>query len=75
LAKINKKTGPVVAVKLVNQNDQMLVVTSKNAHVIKLPLRNIPVLGRNTQGVILMRFATANDSAASITTLKKGAGK
>ena len=75
LAKINQKTGLVAAVRLVNQDDQMLVVTSKKAHIIKLPLRNIPVLGRNTQGVILMRFATADDSAVSITTLKKSAGK
>ncbi|PIS15115.1 DNA gyrase subunit A [Candidatus Shapirobacteria bacterium CG09_land_8_20_14_0_10_38_17] len=71
LAKINPKTGPVVAAKLVNQNNKMLIITSKKAHIIKLPLRNIPVLGRNTQGVILMRFATTNDSVTSITALQK----
>lgn len=33
--------------------------------------KNIPELGRATQGVILMRFADRDDSVASVTTLEK----
>ena len=39
--------------------------------VIKLPLRNIPELGRATQGVILMRFAEKSDSVAATAVLEK----
>jgi len=65
------KTGPVISVKMINQNDETAIITSQNAQVIKLPIKNIPVLGRNTQGVILMRFKKSTDRVASLTTLKK----
>jgi len=39
--------------------------------VIKLPLKNIPQMGRATQGVILMRFARKSDSVAAVATLEK----
>lgn len=71
IANINKKTGPVAAVKMINQNDETAIITSQRAQVIKLPIKNIPSLGRNTQGVILMRFKKATDHVASLTTLKK----
>ncbi|MDD5073795.1 MAG: DNA gyrase subunit A [Candidatus Shapirobacteria bacterium] len=71
IANINKKTGPVAAVKMINQNDETAIITSQKAQVIKLPTKNIPKLGRNTQGVILMRFKKAADYVASLTTLKK----
>jgi DNA gyrase/topoisomerase IV subunit A len=43
---------------------------AKQAQVIKLPLKNIKVLGRSTQGVILMRPATG-DVVTSVTTLQE----
>jgi len=48
-----------------------MVITSKHGQVIKLPAKNIPQLGRATQGVILMRFAKKDDSVAAVTTLTK----
>jgi len=36
-----------------------------------LPLKNIPQLGRATQGVILMRFANKGDSVAAAAVLEK----
>jgi len=45
------------------------VITTKAAQVIKLPLKNIKVLGRSTQGVILMRPAKG-DVVTSVTTLQ-----
>jgi len=71
IAKVTEKTGLVCAVRLVTQKDETVIITSQKAHVIKLPIRNIPLLGRNTQGVILMRFTDPQDKVASITTLKK----
>jgi len=38
----------------------------------KLPLKNIPELGRATQGVILMRFADKGDNVAAAAVLEKG---
>jgi len=69
-AKISEKTGKIVCSQLVNQNISKVILTSKNAHVIKLPLKNIPRLGRATQGVILMRFAKgSDDTIAAVTCL------
>ncbi len=59
---------------MVDQKVELVVITSKSGQVIKLPLRNIPQMGRATQGVILMRFAKKADRAAAVTTLSKNAG-
>ncbi len=70
-ANVTKKTGKIVASRLVTQKDKQVILTSKKAQVIKLPLKNIPRLGRSTQGVILMRFSKKDDSVAALTCLKK----
>jgi DNA gyrase/topoisomerase IV subunit A len=46
------------------------MLITKKAQMIKLPLKNIKQLGRNTQGIILMRFAKAGDYVAAMTCLK-----
>ena len=74
-AKINDKTGKVVAAKLVDQTTDQILITSKKAQVIKLPFKNIKRIGRDTQGVILMRFAKAGDLVAAVTTTDKGNGE
>jgi len=71
VANVNAKTGKVVAALFVNQDIDQIVITSKTGQVIKLPLKNIPRIGRATQGVILMRFTDKNDSVAAVTFLKK----
>jgi len=70
-ANVTKKTGKIVASQLVNQKVQQIILTSKKAQVIKLPLKNIPRLGRDTQGVILMRFSKPDDQVAAVTCLEK----
>ncbi|HAU65537.1 TPA: hypothetical protein DCW32_03275 [Candidatus Woesebacteria bacterium] len=57
---------------MVTQNIDQVVITSRMGQVIKLPLKNIPQLGRATQGVILMRFADKADSVAAAAVLEKG---
>jgi DNA gyrase subunit A len=71
IAEITPKTGKIACAKLVNEETDQIVLTSKFAQVIKLPLKNIPRLGRATQGVILMRFSNPEDSIAAVTCLEK----
>lgn len=71
VAEVTPKTGKVACAKMVSEEIDQVVITSRLAQIIKLPLRNIPKLGRPTQGVILMRFSTANDTVAGVTCLEK----
>lgn len=72
-AAVNSKTGPLACAVMVNQKIELIVITSKSGQIIKLPLKNVPQMGRATQGVILMRFAKKNDRVAAVTTLSKNA--
>lgn len=65
------KTGDLRAAMMVTEKIDQLVITSKAGQVIKLPIRNIPQLGRATQGVILMRFTDKTDSVAAAACLEK----
>lgn len=68
-AKVTDKTGSVMAGFTVNakleQND--IIVISQKGQVIRLPLKTVSVLGRDTQGVRIMRFSEKNDKVASVT--------
>jgi DNA gyrase subunit A len=70
-AVVNEKTGPLAAEALVNHKTKQIIVTSTNGQVIKLPLKNIPQMGRATQGVIIMRFAKKGDKVAAVAALGK----
>jgi DNA gyrase subunit A len=70
-AVVNPKTGNLTCAVMVNQTADQLVLTSKAGQVIKLPIKNIPQLGRATQGVILMRFTNKGDSVAAAAVLEK----
>lgn len=70
-AVVNDKTGPLTTAIMVTEEISQIVITSKFAQVIKLPLKNIPLMGRSTQGVILMRFAGKDDHIAAVTALDK----
>ncbi len=69
VAELSERTGDIAAVRMVTEDDEQVVITTKQAQVIKLPLKNIKVLGRSTQGVILMRPASG-DVVTSVTTLQ-----
>jgi len=71
VANVTLKTGKIVGAKLVNQEIQNVIFTSKQGQIIKLPLKNIPTISRDTQGVILMRFTKQNDSVAAMACLEK----
>ena len=75
VANITVKTGQVACANVVNEKDEQAILTSRQAQIIKLPVRNIPVLSRATQGVILMRFrkdkSKTIDKISAMTCLKK----
>jgi DNA gyrase subunit A len=64
ILKLTKKTGKLAAVAPVDDSIKQVILTSKAAKTIKLPLKNIPRLGRNTQGVILIRMKEGDQIAA-----------
>ena len=70
-AHLAEKTGDIVTCRLIDQNIKQVMLTSSKAQVIKLPIKNIPRLGRDTQGVIFMRFNKPNDKIAAVTCLEK----
>ena len=55
-AVVNDKTGELIGVKRLLNDDQELILISKNGQTIRLGLDNIPALGRATQGVRIMRL-------------------
>jgi DNA gyrase subunit A len=69
VATITDKTGDLATEAMVGQNSDQIVITSKFGQIIKLPAKNVPQMGRSTQGVILMRFASEGDGVAAATVL------
>jgi DNA gyrase subunit A len=69
-ASLTSKTGLIVTCISLDESIDQVVLTSRTAQIIKLPLKNIPQLGRDTQGVILMRL-NKSDAVAAVTCLEK----
>jgi DNA gyrase subunit A len=56
-AVVNSKTGKLVGVKtLTGEDDQEVIIVSSQGQTIRLGLKDIPELGRATQGVRIMRM-------------------
>jgi DNA gyrase subunit A len=56
-AVVNTKTGELIGVKTLNGDDsQEVIIVSSQGQTIRLGLKNIPELGRATQGVRIMRL-------------------
>ncbi|MFH1171605.1 MAG: DNA gyrase subunit A [bacterium] len=68
-ARVTPKTGNVIAAFIVNAKleQEDLVCISDKGQVIRLPLKSVSVLGRDTQGVRIMRFKEEKDELASVT--------
>jgi DNA gyrase subunit A len=67
IAKLTDKTGNITAAGIVTPEVDQIMITTKRAQMIKLPLKNIKQLGRNTQGIILIRFNKDGDCVADMT--------
>jgi DNA gyrase subunit A len=69
-AVVNKKTGPLIGVKALTGDDQEVIIISTAGQTIRLGLKDIPALGRATQGVRIMRL-NDGDSVASLALVEK----
>jgi DNA gyrase subunit A len=67
--KVVEKTGEVVAARIVYPSDELMLVSNKGI-VIRTTVESIPVQGRDTQGVAVMRVEPG-DAVASIGCLSK----
>ncbi|MDE1874494.1 MAG: DNA gyrase subunit A, partial [Patescibacteria group bacterium] len=65
---VTDKTGQVIAAKVVTDEDSELVAMSKKSQVVRIDIKEIPVLGRSTQGVRVMKLREG-DSLASVVCL------
>ena len=52
--KVTPKTGNIVGIKITTDDDDIMMITDKGT-VIRIKASDVSVLGRNTQGVTLMR--------------------
>ncbi len=67
-AKVTSKTGAVIDSKIIYEDESEIIAVSKMGQVIRTKLDEIPSLGRQTQGVRIMKLRTG-DSLASLTFL------
>lgn len=67
--KLTDKTGYLVGIKQVTDNDDLIIV-NKSGITIRILLSELRVMGRNTQGVKLIRLSET-DEIASITKITK----
>jgi DNA gyrase subunit A len=66
--KITSKTGEVIAARVVGEGDAELIAISKHGQVIRTRIAEISTLGRQTQGVRIMKLRE-RDGLASLTFL------
>ncbi len=64
-SKVTSKTGPVIASQVVTEEDGEVLAISKKSQVVRVDIKEIPILGRQTQGVRIMKLREG-DSIASL---------
>lgn len=67
-AKITDKTGLLMIAKVINPESEEIIAISQKGQVIRTALAQVPILGRQTQGVRIMKLKSG-DSIASLTCL------
>ena len=67
--KVTEKTGPLVALKEVLPDDELMMIT-KHGVIIRVPVDGIRVIGRNTQGVRVMNLE-AGDAVQDVARVVK----
>lgn len=69
-AKVTDKTGQLTNAFVVSSEmmaDKDLIIISAKGQVIRLPFKSVNELGRDTQGIRLMRFKEVDDAVACVT--------
>ena len=73
-AKVSSKTGKLVTGLVVDaevRKDEDVIIISEHGQVIRMPFKSLNMLGRDTQGVRLMRLKAAGDKIASLSLMKQ----
>ncbi len=65
-ASITEKSGALMATRILPQDTEELVVVSRKGQVIRTSVEEIPLLGRSTQGVRIMKLREGDSIAALI---------
>lgn len=65
IANLSAKTGDIIFSSMIPKNSVEVIITSLKGQVVKIPLKSVPILSRNAQGVILMRFSDKSDKVVS----------
>ncbi|MFN3301874.1 MAG: DNA gyrase subunit A [Patescibacteria group bacterium] len=71
--RLNEKTGKLVTGLFIDEKSFSerikgdLMIATFNGQILRIPLQNIPLLGRVSQGVKLIKFKDKNDKIASVT--------
>ncbi len=69
-AAVTKKTGPIISARAISDDIDELIIISQKGQTIRVSLKDVPVSGRSTQGVRIMRL-NDDDSVASIGVIMK----
>ncbi len=69
-AVVNKKTGLLVGVKSLTNEQQEVIIISKHGQTVRLGLKDIPSISRATQGVRIMRL-NDDDTVVSLALVNK----
>ena len=72
--KITEKTGNVVGAKAVNEENEVMLITTEGI-IIRIPCSGISVVGRIASGVKLMNVDSENVSVAGIAKVREQANK
>ena len=70
-AVVNDKTGELVGVKTLVNDDQEIILISQQGQTIRLGVNDVPALGRATQGVRIMRL-NDGDEVVSLALVERG---
>ncbi len=71
-AVVTAKTGPIMSVQTLEQNVTEALLISQNGQTIRVALKDVPTLGRTTQGVRIMRLSSG-DAVSSIGLMQEAA--
>lgn len=70
--KVTAKTGGLVGAFISDKDDARdLILISKKGIVLRVPFKTVPSLGRDTQGVRVMRFKEEGDLVSSVAFVEK----
>lgn len=67
---VNKKTGRLVGVRALSGSEEEIIIISTHGQTIRIRLKDIPQIGRATQGVRIMRL-NSGDGVASLALVEK----